>query len=284
MHIMVAGASGQIGRDIVQNFSKSNKIFAIYRIKKDFFDLKNKNIKWIKSDLSKKIKLKINPKIIINCVATHEFSKKHNLQSYLESNIISMANLIAFAQEKKVEKIINFSTVSIYGKINVNLLHEKCIPANQDLLGITKYISENLLYNQPINFINLRLPGVLCSSKNYTRPWLKKTISKIKNNKKVEIYNPENNFNSVIDVQEITRLVIKVINNNKIIRDTFNFSASGSVKLGSLINKIKKYYNSNSKIYFRKNKQKTHLISVQKIRKILNFRTTSAAKIVDRNL
>ena len=195
-----------------------------------------------------------------------------------------MANLVAFAKEKKVKKIINFSTVSIYGKINVNLLNEKYIPTNQNLLGITKYISERLLYNQPVNFINLRLPGVLCSSKNYTRPWLKKIINKIKNNKKVEIYNPENNFNSVIDVQEITRLVIKVINNNKTIRDTFNFSASGSVKLGSIINKIKKYYNSSSKIYFRKNKQKPYLISVRKIKKILNFRTISTAKIIDRNL
>ena len=60
---MVAGASGQIGRDIVQNLSKSNKIFAIYRKKKNFFDLKNKNIKWIKFDLSKKIKLRIMKKL-----------------------------------------------------------------------------------------------------------------------------------------------------------------------------------------------------------------------------
>ena len=284
MNIMVTGASGQIGRGIVQNFSKSNKIFATYRIKKDFFDLKNKNIKWIKFDLSKKIILKINPKIIINCATAHEFSKKHNLQNYLESNIISMTNLIAFAKEKKVKKIINFSTISIYGKINVNLLHEECIPIDQNLLGITKYISESLLYNQPINFINLRLPGVLCSSKSYTRPWLKKIINKIKNNKKIEVYNAENNFNNVIDVKEITRLVLEVINNNKTIRDTFNFSASGSVKLGSIINKIKKYYNSSSKIYFRKNEQKPYLISVRKIRKILKFRTISTAKIIDRNL
>ena len=156
MHIMVAGASGQIGREIVQNLSKSNKIFAIYRKKKNFFDLKNKNIKWIKFDLSKKIKLRINPKIIINCAATHEFSPKKNLQNYLDSNIISMANLIAFAKEKKVKKIINLSTISVYGAIDVNLLHEDYIPINQNLLGRTKYISEYLLYNQPINFINLR--------------------------------------------------------------------------------------------------------------------------------
>ena len=284
MNIMVAGASGQIGRDIVQNLSKSNKIFATYRKKKNFFDLKNKNVKWIKFDLSKKIKLRINPKIIINCTATHEFSPKKNLQDYLDSNIISMANLIAFAKEKKVKKIINLSTISVYGTIKVNLLHEEYIPINQNLLGRTKYISEYLLYNQPIDFINLRLPGILCSSKNYSRPWLKTIINKIKNNKKIIIYNEKNNFNSVIDVEEITKLISEVIKNNKIIRNTFNLSGSGFIKLGSAIKKIKKYYNSSSQILSLKNEKKSYLISVQKIKKILNFNTASVSKIIDRNL
>ena len=284
MHIMVAGASGQIGREIVQNLSKSNKIFAIYRKKKNFFDLKNKNIKWIKFDLSKKIKLRINPKIIINCAATHEFSPQKNLKNYLDSNVISMANLIAFAKEKKVKKIINLSTISVYGTIDVNLLHEDYIPINQNLLGRTKYISEYLLYNQPINFINLRLPGILCSSKNYSRPWLKTIINKIKNNEKIKIYNEKNNFNSVIDVEEITKLILEVIKNNKIIRNTFNLSASESIRLGSAIKKIKKYYNSSSQIISLKNKKKSYLISVKKIKKILKFSTASVSKIINRNL
>ena len=281
---MVAGASGQIGREIVQNLSKSNKIFAIYRKKKNFFDLNNKNIKWIKFDLSKKIKLRINPKIIINCAATHEFSPQKNLKNYLDSNVISMANLIAFAKEKKVKKIINLSTISVYGTININLLNEDYIPINQNLLGRTKYISEYLLYNQPIDFINLRLPGILCSSKNYSRPWLKTIINKIKNNEKIKIYNEKNNFNSVIDVEEITKLISEVIKNDKIIRNTFNLSASGSIKLGSEIKKIKKYYNSSSKILSLKNEKKSYLISVQKIKKILKFSTASVSKIINRNL
>ena len=284
MHIMVAGASGQIGRDIIQNLSKSNKIFATYRKKKSFFDTKNKNIEWIKLDLSKKIKLKVNPKIIINCAATHEFSSKKNLQNYLDSNVISMANLITFAKLRKVKKIINLSTISVYGTINAKLLNEDYTPINQDLLGRTKYISEYLLYNQPIDFINLRLPGVLCSSKNYSRPWLKTIINKIKNNEKIKIYNVKSNFNSVIDVEEITKLITKIIKRNKIIRNTFNLSASGSVKLGPTIKKIKKHYNSSSEIFSLKNEKKSYLISVQKIKKILKFSTTSVTKIIDRNL
>ena len=74
------------------------------------------------------------------------------------------------------------------------------------------------------------------------------------------------------------------MNENNVIRDTFNLSASGSIKLRSLINKIKKYYNSNSKINFRKNGKKPYLISVEKIKKKLKFYPVSTEKIIDRNL
>ena len=284
MIILITGAGGLLGHDLIKSLSRNYKIFAIYRTKKPFPNSKNKNVHWIKYDLSKKINLKINPNIIINCVAIHELSRKRKLQNYLESNIFSMMNVINFAKKKKVKKIINLSTISIYGKINVNLLHENYIPVDPSLLGATKYISEDLLYQQPINFVNLRLPGVLSSSKNYTRPWLKTIINKIKENKKIEIYNEKNNFNNVIDVEEIVRLILKVLNNKKIIRDTFNLSASGSQKLLSLINKIKKYYNSKSKIYLRKNKQKSYLISVSKIKQKLKFYPASTEKIIYRNL
>ena len=284
MIILITGASGLLGHDLIKNLSRNHKIFAIYWTKKPFLNSKNKNVYWIKYDLSKKINLKINPTAIINCVAVHELSRKKEIKNYLESNIFAMINLIDFAKKKKVKKIINLSTTSIYGKINVNLLHEKYIPVEPSLLGVTKYISENLLYQQPINFINLRLPGVLCSSKNYTRPWLKTVINKIKNNKKIEIYNEKNNFNNVIDIEEIVRLILKVLNSKKIVRDTFNLSASGSLKLLSIINKVKRYYNSKSKIYFRKNKQKSYLISVSKIKKKLKFYPASTKKIISRNL
>tara|TARA_B100000959_G_scaffold276849_1_gene332324 strand:+ start:99 stop:953 length:855 start_codon:yes stop_codon:yes gene_type:complete len=284
MIILITGANGLVGRDLIRNLPENYKIFAVYRTKNAFSGSKYKNVKWIKYDLSKKINLKIKPHIIVNCVATHEFSKNFFFNNYFKSNVLSMMNIIEFAKEKKVKKIINLSTISIYGKVNVNLLDEKYIPIEPNLLGVTKYISENLLYYQPINFINLRLPGVLESSKNCTRPWLKIIINKIKNNKKIEIYSEKKSFNNVIDVKEIIRLILKVINSKKIIRDTFNLSASSSIKLGSLINKIKKYYNSRSKIHFQKNKKKSYLISVDKIRKKIGFNPASTEQIINRNL
>ena len=61
---------------------------------------------------------------------------------------------------------------------------------------------------QPINFINLRFPGILCSRKNNFRPWLQTLINKIKNHENIKVHNINNYFNNVIDTQEIARLII----------------------------------------------------------------------------
>ena len=67
------------------------------------------------------------------------FSKQNNMGDYINSNIISLGNLIDFAKRSKTRMIINFSTVAVYGKINTKNLSENYAPVKQDLLGVTKY-------------------------------------------------------------------------------------------------------------------------------------------------
>ena len=80
MKILITGATGELGADLVNFMIKKNhKIYATYRnIKKKKINT-NKNLFWIKHDFSKKL-LK-NPKvdIVINCIAAHNFSKKEIL-------------------------------------------------------------------------------------------------------------------------------------------------------------------------------------------------------------
>ena len=198
MNIMVTGASGFVGYDLIKLLLKYNhKIFAIYRSNNTLTKkLLHKNLMWKKMDLKDQIYFKKKIDIIIHCAATHSFSKKKSVTDYINSNIISLNNLIDLARRLKTKMIINFSTVSIYGQINTKRLDEKYTPVKQDLLGLTKHIAENIISIQPINFINLRLPGIMCSRKNNSRPWLQTLINKIKNNKNVYVYNTNNYFNN----------------------------------------------------------------------------------------
>ena len=277
MHILISGANGLIGRDLAKNLSQRYKIFAIYRSKKKDI-IKIKNITWIKHDLKNKFvkKLKPIPKFIIHCAVTHEFSKRRNMNDYLQSNVISLKNLIDYAQLNNVNMIINLSTISIYGTVEKNILDEKYLPKNQDLLGTTKLLAEQILKQNKINFINIRLPGILCkmNKKNIPRPWLNLVLNKIKKNQRIDIYNLRSKFNNVVDTDEIAKFIKFLIKKNIKIRDVFNFACSKPIILKKVLNIAKSQLNSKSKIIEIKNKKNNPFtISTKKLEKKLNYKT-----------
>ena len=75
-----------------------------------------------------------------------------------------------------------------------------------------------------------------------------------------------------------------IIKMRKMIRGTFNLSASQPKKLKEIIYIIKSKYRSKSKIINLKNKQRSFVISIRKIKEKLNFNPTSTEKIILRNI
>ena len=78
-----------------------------------------------------------------------------------------MKNLINLGEKKKIKIFINLSTISIYAQNKNATLKESSIKDTFSLLGRTKYIGENIIKNSKLNYINLRLPGVI-SKQNKT--------------------------------------------------------------------------------------------------------------------
>ena len=287
MKIMITGANGQVGIDLLELLIMQDiQVYANFRDKKNQKFLKHKNIKWIKHDFQNILKRRIKIDILINCIASHNFSKKKNFSDYMNSNIIAVKNIKKFAILNKVKLILNLSTISVYGKIKVNKLKENYIPDKPCELGITKLTGERVLDNS-VNFINLRLPGVLTSSANYTRPWLKNLIYKLKKNKKIIVSNYERKFNNLIDTVDIVRFINHILKyklyKNKINKD-FNLSASNPIKLSQIINLIKENYLSKSKLMIKKNNMPSYIIDNTKIINTFKFYPSSVKDIVLRNL
>ena len=141
MNILVTGASGLVGRDLIKKLSKEKiNIIAIYntnsKIKKK---INSKRISWIKHDLKNNLKIDTKIDYIIHCAVTHHFSKNKSKKKFQISNISSVKNLIILAKKKKIKLFINLSTVSIYGKVKTKYLTEKYLPQKKiSLLGKTK--------------------------------------------------------------------------------------------------------------------------------------------------
>ena len=155
-----------------------------------------------------------------------------------------------------------------------------------DPLAVTKSIGEKVLANSDVDYINLRLPGILCiSKKNNIRPWLHLIIKQLKLNKKIKIYNSQSKFNSLIDTLEISKFIERVIRHKNRINDNFNLCSSQPIKLENLINIAKSYFNSKSKVIRISNVKTTaSIISINKLKNFFNFNPSTAKNIILRNL
>ena len=70
--------------------------------------------------------------------------------------------------EKKV-KIINVLLVSVYENTKKEIIEKTNFNSDvNNLLAVTKSIGEIILRNSDIDFVNLRLPGVICSKSKTT--------------------------------------------------------------------------------------------------------------------
>ena len=113
--ILLTGATGFVGSNILKELSKYNQIFILIRKKPTQKKFIHKNIIFVKftnyEELNKKLK-KLNIDIVIHC-ATH-YIKNHtykDIKKLINSNILLGNIILENLSNMKVKKFINFSTV-----------------------------------------------------------------------------------------------------------------------------------------------------------------------------
>ena len=174
------------------------------------------------------------------------------------------------------------STVSIYSNIDSEYINENSPINIRDPLSLTKYLGEKIIQKSNINYINLRLPGVLTYNIRIRRTLISKLIHDIKLSKKIKLFNPEKKFNALIDSFEIFNVIKKIIKED--ISGTYNLTSYSGVKFIKIILFIKKFFNSDSKIVFYKKRKKLLYFSTKKIEKELNFKPSKILFVLERYL
>ena len=282
--IFILGAAGQVGRELCNNFSKKYSVYAFARNKFNLNNFKkNKNLKFIKHNFEKNIKINKIPHIIINCIVTHEFSKKSSYDEIIKKNVNCLKNILELSKNKKTI-LINLSSVAVYGEFMTKTIDENSNFKNQEILGLTKLISEKYFTINKKELINLRLPGVLTKSSENRRPWLKKIINDIKNSKNLIIFNKNEKFNGIITPEDIYSFCDTLVNKKKINFGTYLFAARNPIKIYEIINFIIKHYNSKSKIKYVNSNKITPVFDTKKIEKKLLYKNFTTKKIIENYL
>ena len=283
MKILITGVTGQIGKETAYYFLTQTK-YKLYLVgNKKKASILGKKIYF--HDLSKPVKIKFKPDIIIHCASKHIFSKnKKNMSHVYKNNIEMSENLIQFSNKKNKKKLIFFSSIETYGKISDHEITEKTKVNKSNLYGKSKLVSEKIFFEKKNKFkiICLRLPGVFTFNLNKNFPLIVRITRLIKNNKDFNVFHLNKKFNNVVDCYEIFKILKVIINSKKEVTDYYNISASKPLKFIQVIELIKKKFNSNSKFLIKKPSKNSFIISNKKFTKKFKFKFSTTYKIIDR--
>ncbi len=286
-NILLAGANGFIGSTLLKFLSKKNfRIYALYRNKKNI-PPKTMGVTYIICDISKykilntrllRIK-KID--IIINLAANlNSIDEIKYLNSFINDNIITQANLLKVASEKKCNLFIYTSSISVYDDFdNKNKPYkEKDILKPNSFYGWSKLKSEELLGIQSkissFKGVSLRLSGVHDVSRK--KGVVFKMFSNSFNNENLLINEPRSKF-SIIFLEDVLKAIYLVIKNKRKIKnyECYNLSGDYVVSLKEIAEKIIKI-SGKGKIQIKHNMLKRYqVMNLKKIKNQLNFKTNN---------
>tara|TARA_B100001059_G_C17770167_1_gene547928 strand:+ start:474 stop:1328 length:855 start_codon:yes stop_codon:yes gene_type:complete len=217
--ILLTGATGFIGSEILKNLSQKYKIFIIIRKKKIEKKLLNKNTKILSykkfRELNKKL-LKLRVDYVIHC-ATH-YVKNHSfedLEKLNKSNILFGNVILENLKKMKVKKFINFSTVwENYNNEKENFFN---------LYSVYKKIFGNLIdfYKKRENKTQFYTLMISDTFGEFDKR--KKIINTLRNNykkNKITSIVSRNLFLNLLNVKDITKAVDLILK-NKITPDIY---------------------------------------------------------------
>ncbi len=264
---LITGVGGFVGFNIAKYYSKYFNIVGTYRKQKPNI----KNIKLIKIDLSKKKlstfleKNQLNIDTIIHCSSKTPVSK-YKTKNIYANNVLQMKNILNINQNFK--KFIFLSTMSVYGQINKKFVKESYKGTGINSYGLSKLKCEEMLKKftkkNKISSYVFRLPGVV--GKFSHSNFMSIAMKKIKENKKLELFNPSSKFNNILHVNFLIKYIDYAINKKNYF-SIFNIAGIIPVKFAKIINILCKNYKYKKKIIWKQNKNNTFCINVTKAEK-----------------
>lgn len=243
--IGLIGASGFIGRSILDYDFKTSFSFTAFTRKKKF-ELP-KNVQLINSELSN-----LNTKIFndLDCLIlsfsdTTPFSNKLDYEFELNKNVIPHINLLNKLSNTNLKHIIFISSGGeIYGRSSVKKIDEMCQTNPITPYGFGKLCIENILKAKWIGFgrkYTILRPsnpiGKYQYRKNIVRGLIATSYSNIYNGQDIKVYGDGTTIRDYFGIDDFCQLIEKVIISNEKKNEIINVS-SGK---GSSINKVLQY-------------------------------------------
>ncbi len=275
--VLITGGAGFIGSNLSNFLDKKNcKVTIIDDLsigrKKN---IQNKKINFIVSNIKNINELKKigNFDTIVHLAAKAEILiPKKDEKTYFETNIEGLQQVLNFASQKKVKKFIFASSASIYGDTKNVKVRENFVQNPKHYYAYTKYIGEKMIEryckNNDINFSILRFFNVYGPNSTAV---VARFVAQHLQNKPITIYGNGLQKRDFIHVNDLNRVILKIINTSKGNNQIFNIGSGIAKRILDLKNIIAKNH-KHILLEKRSDDIEISIANIYKVKKKLNWK------------
>ena len=282
-NILITGVGGFIGAAVAREFyNKGFTVIGIDDLSSGRIQNVPAGIDFIKTDLSQKKNFKYFPKKCLKILhlagqSSGEISFD-NPEEDLNKNTISTLNLINYGMDKKVERIVYASSMSVYGNYKKKASEKfQCNPLS--CYGISKLAAEKYLkiFQKKLPFISIRMFNVYGPGQDLTnlrQGMISIYLSQLIKKNKVLVKGSKKRVRDFIFIDDVVKAWYQLTFSKKALNMCLNLGTGKATSVERIL-KILKKNSSGSTFEIRGSTpgdQNFICSNNQKLRKILNFK------------
>lgn len=190
--------------------------------------------------------------------------------------------LINGALSTGCRRIINFSSMSVYGSIDRDLVDETTPSLKPTPYGASKLAAEAALRRAApgLASVSLRLPGIVGPHAHDN--WLSRCRAALRSGVPVEIANPDFNFNNIVHVSDLARFIITLLGRDWTGASAFPIGAGAPLSILELLKTMKEVIGSGSPINTAAHGRRPFAISSDRAIREFGYRPVPVRDIIER--
>ena len=242
MHVLVTGGSSFLGRHIGMHLLRAGyQVTATYRNDHPCLaPLQAAQATLVRLDLADSQSYGALPSSIdaVVHIAGVSIGPGISFDDMFACNVTGSRNILGYALSAAATKVIYASTMSIYGRIDVDVVTETTPTIAPDVYGASKFLAERIFAeaSERLPCVAVRLPGVLGIGAH--RAWLPTMLERIQAGQGITIYNPENRFNNAVHVDDLGPFFVRVLPQRWDGFHAFPVAAGGSMTVAGAIDRL----------------------------------------------
>ena len=238
VHVLVTGAGGFNGRRLVRALLGSGyEVTALvgrHRRTMGGDWPKSGGLRQLWGDLAGEVDLPPRIDAVIHAAA-RSWVPGVTTEAMVRDNALATGRLAIHARDAGARKFINFSSLSVNGRIRGPEVDETTPIIDPDVYGMTKFLGERLVAEQVSAFpsLSIRLPGVL--GPDSTRNWLTRMVETARNGGQFRYFNPDSQFNNAVHVDDLAAFVVALLRRDWRDADVVTLGAAAAIPLRRVV-------------------------------------------------